>query len=99
MALLLRGRLVRRQTWWTRRGTPPAIRSVTPSSPSCWAFDPNDAPSDTDVEDYIVGVPILAEQARQADPAAWAWLTDVHETLGRLNAPPIWRTEITPASS
>lgn len=59
----------------------------------------HDAPSDTDVEDYIVGVPVLAEQARQADPAAWAWLTQVHKTLGRLNEPPIWRTEITPASS
>jgi hypothetical protein len=42
-------------------------------------IDP-DAPSDTDDEDYVVGVPILAEQARQADPAAWAWLTQVHET-------------------
>jgi hypothetical protein len=42
-----------------------------------------------DVEDYIVGVPILAEQDRQADPAAWAWLTQVHETLALLKEQPI----------
>jgi hypothetical protein len=54
-----------------------------------------DGPSlDTDVEDYIVGVPILAEQARHANPTAWAWLTEAHETLVRLDEPPIWRTEI-----
>ena len=54
---------------------------------------------DTDVEDYIVGVPILAEDTRQADPAGWAWLTQVHETLARLNEQPIWRTETTRGAS
>lgn len=58
--------------------------------------DPDDAASDADVDDYIVGIPILAELARHADPAAWVWLTEVHETLDRLNEQPIWRTEITP---
>ena len=49
---------------------------------------------DTDVEDYIMGIPILAERARQSDPAAWAWLTQVHETLARLDEQPVWQAGI-----
>ena len=45
------------------------------------------------VDDYIVGVPVLAEDARQADPASWAWLTQVHQTLAQQHVEPIWPTQ------
>ena len=94
VALLLRGRLVGRQRGDAARNAAGHQIGDTALA-ELLGVDPHDAPSDTDVEHYIVGVPILAEEDPAADPAAWAWLTEVHKRLADSTNDRSWRTEIT----
>ncbi len=71
----------------------PHTRSVRTELAELLGIDPAAAQSAT-IDDYILGVPDVAEKARRSEPAAWAWLTEVHRTLARQQADPLWPIQV-----